>query len=278
MAQTLTEIKSLLAARGLHPKHRFGQNFLHDHNQMAKIMAAADLAAGDLVLEVGPGTGALSVHLFEAGAKLVAVEIDRDLEPILRDQYQPFGEQARLYMGDILARKREINPEVVELLEQLGTDRGFKLIANLPYNVASPLLINLVMDHPQMTLAVVMVQREVGDRLAAPPGGKDYGPLSVIIQAMCEVDCVSTLSPGCFWPQPKVASAVIRMRRRAQPLTDDPHGLMEMLHRLFSRRRKQLGAILGRATVLPAGIDPNDRPESLTVSQIVQLSKAIPSG
>lgn len=269
MPQTLTQIKSMLAARGLHPKHRFGQNFLHDHNQMRRILEAAALSPGDLVLEVGPGTGALSEELLEAGARLVAVEIDEDLEPILRERLASWAERARIYIGDVLARKRQLNPEVLAMLD----GERFKLIANLPYNVASPLLINLVADHPEMTLAVVMIQREVADRLLAPPGGKDYGPLTVIVQAMCHAERVGNLTPGSFWPQPKVESAVVRLTRRAEPLTQHPHQLLDTLHELFSRRRKQLGSILGRSTPLPEDVDPSARPETLTVEQICRLSE-----
>ncbi|MFP4144962.1 MAG: 16S rRNA (adenine(1518)-N(6)/adenine(1519)-N(6))-dimethyltransferase RsmA [Phycisphaeraceae bacterium] len=266
--QTLTDMKHLLASRGLRPKHRLGQNFLHDHNQMRRILAAAEISAGDLVLEVGPGTGTLSEELLEAGAELVAVEIDRDLEPILRERLEPFGEQATLVVGDMLEKKRKLNPEV---LDRLG-GRPFKLVANLPYQIASPLLINLVADHPEMGLAVVMIQREVADRLAADPGGKQYGPLGIVVQAMCEVTVVSTLPPGCFWPPPKVSSAVVRLVRRAEPLTDDPHGLLELLHRLFSRRRKQIGSILGRDAPLPAGASHEQRPEQLSVARLCELA------
>ncbi|MFW6060127.1 MAG: ribosomal RNA small subunit methyltransferase A, partial [Phycisphaeraceae bacterium] len=210
MPQTLSDIKALLAAHGLRPKHRLGQNFLHDHNHMRRIIETAALTPGELVLEVGAGTGSLSEALLEAGARLVAVEIDRDLEPILRQRLAPFGERVRLHIGDILSNKRTINPDVLALLQKLAATTPsairhspsaipFKLIANLPYNIASPLLIDLSVDHPEMTAAVVMVQREVADRLIAPPGSKTYGPLSVLVQAMCDVRRVAALPPSCFW-------------------------------------------------------------------------------
>ncbi len=180
MAQTLTDIKTLLASHGLHPKKRFGQNFLHDGNHMRRIMDAANMQAGELILEVGPGTGALSERLLEAGAHVLAVEIDPDMEPILRDRLSQFGERFQLHIGDVLASKHTLNPQVVELIN----DRPFKLIANLPYNIASPLLVNLAIDHLHMSTAIIMIQREVADRIIAKPGGKDYGPLSVILQAM----------------------------------------------------------------------------------------------
>ncbi len=286
MAQTLTEIKALLAAHGLRPKHHHGQNFLHDHRKLDAILAAAEVTPGDLVLEVGPGTGALTERLFEAGARVLAVEIDTDLEPILR---QRLGQRPgfALLLADVLAGKHQINPAVWDAMRALaGADQSpevpkppeppFKLIANLPYNVASPLLANLVVDHPAMRLAVVMIQREVADRLTAPPGGKDYGPLGIIIQALCHVQRAAILPPSCFWPQPKVDSAVVALRRREEPLTDNPPRLSALLHRLFSKRRKQIGAILGRDTPLPPDIDPNDRPERLSVQQLVRLSATLP--
>lgn len=283
MAQTLTEIKTLLAEHGLHPRHRFGQNFLHDANHMKRIITAAEIAPGDLVLEVGPGTGALSEWLVDAGARLVMVEIDRDLEPILRDQIvTSHSDRVELVIADILASKHEINPAALDALARMSssapsqasnlTTHAFKLIANLPYNVASPLLLNLVIDHPAMSLAVVMIQREVADRLLAKPGGKDYGPLGILIQAMCEVDRIGTLSPSCFWPAPQVESSVVRLRRRATPMTRAPRRLAELVHTLFSKRRKQIGSILGRDVALPPGICPQARPEQLSIEQLIALA------
>lgn len=286
MAQTLTEIKQLLAAHGLRPKHKFGQNFLHDGNHMRRIMDAAAIGPGDVVLEVGPGTGALTERLLETGAEVVASEIDTDLEPVLRDRLGGADGRFILVMGDILAGKRVLNPDVVDWLNRPdhGEDvaasggRPFKLIANLPYNIASPLLANLALDHPGMSDAVVMIQKEVADRLTAKPGGKDYGPLGILIQAVCEVSTVGVLPPSCFWPAPKVASAVVHLKRRQQPLAADPHGFSELLQTLFTKRRKQLGSILGRDTSLPDGIDANARPESLSLEQLVALQQHLQRG
>lgn len=285
MPQTLADIKALLAARGLRPKHRHGQNFLHDANKMREILDAAEISGGDLILEVGPGTGALSDRLLEANARLVAVEIDPDMASILEPRFAQFPDRATLILGDALDGKHNLNPRVIaELANAAGLDTtsapatpaslpNFKLVANLPYHIASPLLANLAVDYPGMSLAIVMVQDEVGDRLAAPPGGKDYGPLTIIVQAMCAVDRVATLSPACFWPQPGVDSVVLRMRRRTQPLTDDPAALSMIVHKLFNQRRKQLGSVLGRNITLPPGIDLNMRPEQLSVAQFVELSR-----
>lgn len=269
MPQTLNEIKLLLAQQGIQPKKRFGQNFLHDGNQMRRIMAAAGVDVDDLVLEVGPGTGALTERLLETGARVIAIEVDSELEPILRQRLEPYEECVTLLIDDVLDGKHALNPTLRRLLAA----HPFKLVANLPYNVASPLLVNLAIDFPKMRCAVVMVQKEVAHRLAAKPGGKEYGPLTVMIQALCEVDLVGTLPPSCFWPQPTIESAVIRLQRRDEPLTDEPHALGTLLQTLFTRRRKQLGTILGRDAKLPAGVDSKARPETLTVEQLVELSR-----
>lgn len=274
MAQTLSQIKSMLASHGLRPKHALGQNFLHDHQKMQEIIAAADVAQDDLVLEVGPGTGALTERLLEAGAKVAMVEIDAGLAPILQPVVLAHPGRAGLLIADILDSKRVINPHAIKLLEQLGLGRDretFKLIANLPYQVASPLIANLAVDYPLMSLAVVMVQKEVALRLKASAGEEDYGALGIMVQATCHVQVVTQLSPGCFWPSPKVESAVVKLVRREKPLTHHLAGLHQLLHKVFSQRRKQLGRILGRGRPFPEGITADMRPEQLTIDQFIQL-------
>ncbi len=282
MVQTLSQIKALLDAHGLRPKHRFGQNFLHDAQKMEAILRDAAIQPGDLVLEVGPGTGALTTRLLAAGANVAMVEIDTDLAPILtticHDHPGDPGHpgQAELLMGDILQGKHAINPDAIALLERMGLGTkhaSFKLIANLPYHVASPLIANLVIDHPRMAGAVVMVQKEVAQRLMAKPGGKDYGQLGIIVQVMCHVKGVATLPPGCFWPPPSIDSMVVALTRREQPLTDQPHALSALLQKLFQQRRKQLGSILGRDRAFPDGISPQQRPEQLTLEQFIALAR-----
>jgi len=286
MAQTLSEIKSCLAAYGLQPKRRLGQNFLHDGNQMARVVDQAGIVPGDRVLEVGAGTGGLSQLLLDAQAQLVAVEIDVDLEPILLQALSPYGSRATWVIGDVLAGKHVINPVIAKALHTSWDPAGgsvatkgclcpFKLVANLPYSIASPLLVNLltqVIGSFQMSDAVVMVQREVADRLCACSGNKHWSAIGVMVQAMATVQRVAVVGPNCFWPRPKVDSALVHIQRREKPLTNCPEALGAIVAQLFGKRRKQLGTILGRTRQLPEGIDPQVRPEQLSIAQFVILS------
>lgn len=279
--QTLSEIKTLLAERGLRPRHRLGQNFLHDQNLLRKLVSAADIGPNDVVLEVGPGTGTLTEALLAAGARVVAVELDRDLASLVRDRFED-EQRLTLIEGDCLASKHALSPEVLAALAAAELTEGapprFKLVANLPYQAASPLIATLLIDHPLCTGMYITIQREVADRIAAKPGGKDYGSLSVICQALAEVERLAICPPSCFWPQPKVTSAMLALRRRSfggsAEAPFDPQALADLLHELFSKRRKQLGSILGRDFPFPQGISPSARPEQLSVEQILSLLAA----
>lgn len=266
--QTLSQIKALLAERGLTPRHRFGQNFLHDPRKLEQIVAASQIKPGDTVLEVGPGTGTLTEAMLDAGASVIAVEIDRDLAALLTDR---LGDSDRftLINADVMNGKHALNPQVDAAIKQ----PPFTLIANLPYNIASPLLAVLAMDYPNMSRAIVMIQREVADRITGSPGNKQFGPLTVVLQTLCDVRRIATLPPGCFWPPPKVDSAVLELVRKAEPLSDEPHRVANFCQTLFTKRRKQLGSILGRGFAFPDDVDPTQRPEQLTVQQIVRMSR-----
>lgn len=270
MHQSLSVIKALLASRGIHPRKRFGQNFLHDANKLKAILTASEPGRDQTVLEVGPGTGALTEPLLAAGARVIAVEIDRDMCAILRERIGDDSPQFTLFNLDVMDGKHRINQQVAAHLHA----HPFSLVANLPYNIASPLLATMACDYPTLSHAVVMIQKEVAERLVARHGGKDYGPISVIIQAMCTHEWIATLSPHCFWPEPQVESAVIKLKRRERPLTAQPRKLSQTLQTLFSKRRKQIGSILGRGTRLPPGIEPTLRPEQLTVEQLVAISES----
>jgi 16S rRNA (adenine1518-N6/adenine1519-N6)-dimethyltransferase len=257
--QTLGEIKALLAARGIRPKHRFGQNFLHDHNQLRKLVEAARVNPGELVLEVGPGTGTLTETLVEAGAEVVACEIDPDMQAIVRER---LGDRVRLVGEDCLDGKRRLS---LPLSDALG-GRPFVLVANLPYAAASPLMAVLATNHPECRGQFVTVQKEVADRLRANAGEEDYGSLTVLIRLFAAVREIGVVPPGCFWPAPQVTSAMIAIEPLPErPFPDSASGdaFGRFVQSLFSKRRKQLGAILGRDGPWPADVAPDRRPETL---------------
>ncbi len=269
--QTLSEIRALLAGRGLRPKHRLGQNFLHDQNQLRKLIDASRIARGDVVLEVGSGTGTLTEALLEAGAKVIACELDENMASIVEERLP-----IEVIRGDALLKQRELNPEIVASID----GRPFKLIANLPYQIASPLMSTLLIDYPNCVGQFVTIQKEVADRLAAGPSTKAYGPLSVIVQAFAEVSRIGMLSPSCFWPEPEVTSAMVEIApidgaSRAQ-WGGREREFARFVTQLFTKRRKQLGTIIGRAhpawpKLAELGIAPQMRPEALRVEQIVAV-------
>ena len=264
--QTLTEIKALLSSRCLSPRHRLGQNFLHDHNQLRKIVAAGEISPGDLVLEVGPGTGTLTEALVEAGAEVIASEIDREMASIVESR---LGDRVRLVLGDCLDRRRHLSPEILEALD----NRPFRLVANLPYQAATPLLMDLLIRRPNCLGQVALIQKEVADRLASDSGCREYGPISVITAVLGSIRRVTVVPPGCFWPQPKVTSAVIAIIPNAEHGVEDPEAFADFVGDLFRTRRKQIGTILGRDRI-PEGFDPCHRPEQFAPASLLALYRA----
>jgi len=262
--QSISEIRAILDERGLSPRHRLGQNFLHDKNQLAKLVDAASITPGDVVLEVGPGTGTLTETLLDRGAIVIACELDRDLAGVIADR---LGDRITLIVGDALQRSRQLNSEVLAAI----ANRPFKLVANLPYNIASPLMAGLLLEHPNCTGQFVTIQKEVADRLLAQPGTKSYGPLSVIVQSFGQVHRIATLKPASFWPQPKVTSAMVSIIPTSSHVVDDPQRYAAFVTGLFAKRRKQLGSIFGRDRAWPEGITADLRPDALSVEQIIAL-------
>jgi len=276
--QTLADIKLLLESAGLSPRKSLGQNFLIDKNLIGRLLDAAKLTPGELVLEVGPGTGTLTEGLLERGCRVVACELDRGLAEMLRTRVPTLpmpgaATNFTLIEGDCLGKHRSLNADAAAALGA-GAE-PFKLVANLPYAAATPLMLTLLINHPQCSLQAVTIQKEVAERMAAKPGTDAYGALSIVAQAMAEIATVATLPPECFWPRPDVTSAMVLVTRRATPLTADPAGLLDLCQRMFAQRRKQIGTTLGRATALPAGITADQRPETLSVQQFVQLQESL---
>ncbi len=268
--QTLAEIKSLLASRGIHPKHRFGQNFLHDHNQLRKLVDAANVQPGEVVLEVGPGTGTLTEALVDAGATVIACEIDRDMQSIVQER---LGDRITLVNDDCLDGKRALSPTMLAAL----AGRPFVLVANLPYGAASPLMAILASRHPECRGQFVTVQKEVADRIRAEIATRDYGPLTIVLQLLSEIRELAVVKPASFWPMPDITSAMIAIEPRSERVfvnLAEIESFERFVHEVFSKRRKQLGSILGRAGPWPPDILPDVRPETLTPKQLLALHRA----
>lgn len=283
--QTLQEIRRLLSGAGLAPRHRLGQNFLVDLNLMRKLVHAADLSSADTVLEVGPGTGSLTELLLDAGATVVAVEVDRGLQGLLRERLG-VHERFTLVQADALATKHELNPLVAQLLDERGPRPGghLKLVANLPYQIATPLLVDLLLHRLWFERFVVTIQKEVGERLAAPPNVESYGPVSVLMQVLAEVTPLAILPPRVFWPRPKVESLMISVRPRPVPLAavDTPADFSAFVHEAFRQRRKMLRRLLRdkdeaevQARFHQAGVCPEARPAELAPDAWIRLYQAI---
>lgn len=285
--QPLSHIKTLLDSHGLRPKRSLGQNFLIDHNLIRKLVDSASIAPGELILEVGPGTGTMTEELLARGARVIACELDDHLAAILRDTipHQPNGQNFTLIHGDCLADKRHISPDIAAALRAASPQQPprFKLVSNLPYGAGTPLMTTLLLDHPGCSLMAVTIQREVADRLAAKPATKDYGALAVIAQSLATVTHIASARPECFWPRPDVTSSMVLLTRRADPFTTDSHGLSEFCRVIFAQRRKQLGSLLGHDIDWPAihaapatvGIQPTQRAEELSPEKIIALARSL---
>jgi len=269
MPQTCAQIKAMLASRGLSPRKRFGQNFLVDQNLVRKLVDESGVTSGEVVLEVGPGTGTLTEELLDRGCEVVACELDRGLADLLREQFCEH-ERLTLIEGDCLANKRQVADEIVCALG----GRPFVLVANLPYGAATPLLLALLTEHPACRGMFVTLQREVGDRLVASARDKAYGSISVVAQSLAAVRTIAKLPAECFWPRPEVASVMLRIERLPSCEIDDPASLAAFCQRVFMQRRKQLGSVLGREIAWPEGIEPTMRAEQLEPGEIVALWRA----
>ncbi len=312
MPQTKTEIQAILAAAGIRPLKRFGQHFLIDGNLMGKLVAAAELTAADVVLEVGPGTGSLTEALVQQCGHVVAVEIDRTLHRVCRDRVRP-ADKLTMIQGDVLERKTAVAVEVREALHARQRAHGGRLllVANLPYQVATPLVLDLLVGQPRFDRLCFTVQAEVADRFVSAPGSRDYGPISVLAQAVAVCERIARVPPPAFWPRPKVDSAMLRMDpvppdvrspvcRPAcsaevdrlglrHPDTDGAgfrHGVLAgLVHACFNHRRKTLKWSLRHllndaalaAVIADGRWDPALRPECLSPTEWIALAELLSS-
>ena len=274
--QTKTQIRAVLDRAGSRPRHRFGQNFMIEPELVRRIVDAGEVATGDHVLEVGPGTGTLTAELLARGATVIAVEIDRDLAAALRETFAEAIDTGRLLVleTDALAGKHQLAPLVVDALDAAG---GAKLVANLPYNIASPLVIELLLRGT--SVLSFTVQKEVAERFAAgPEAGKSYGPLGVIAQALGKVEVLRTIPPTAFWPQPSIDSSLVRIRHEPHEAVKEPdqaRAFARFAGDLFAQRRKALRGKLAAMDLLEAaervGIDPGARIEAVSPLQLLAL-------
>ncbi len=270
------ELRRLLSAHGLRPSRALGQHFLADANTARRIVALAGVGPGDRVLEVGPGVGSLTVALAGAGARVTALELDRHLLPVLDDALDQAGvaSSVQVVQGDALTVD----------FDALLRGEPHVMVSNLPYNVAVPIVMRMLAGVPAVPRMLVMVQREVADRLAAGPGTKDYGSVSVRVGYFASARRVGLVPPTVFLPPPKVDSALVELVRRPHPPVDVPSvdALFALVRAGFSQRRKMLRRVLRTelgdrtdAVLAAAGIDPASRAETLDLTTWAALAREV---
>jgi 16S rRNA (adenine1518-N6/adenine1519-N6)-dimethyltransferase len=264
---TRARIDELLRDNGLAPRRDLGQNFVGDPNTVRRIARLAGIGPADRVVEIGAGVGSLTLALAETGAAVTAIEIDHGLVPVLRAVLDGTG--VRVVEGDALR---------LDWSAVLGDDR-WTLVANLPYNVATPLVADLLDGVAQIERMLVMVQREVGERLCAAPRTPAYGAVSVKVAYWATARIVGLVPASVFVPRPKVESALVEIVRREQPaIATPPAEMFHLVRTAFGQRRKMLrrslGTVVAPATFTAAGIDPTRRPEELDVAEWGSLTDA----
>ena len=258
---------------------KFGQNFLIDTHVLEKIISAAGITKNDCVLEIGPGIGTMTQYLAENAGHVVAVEIDRNLIPILKETLADY-DNVTVINEDIL------RVDIKALAEEYNGGKPIKVVANLPYYITTPIIMGLFESGVPIDNITVMVQKEVADRMKEGPGSKDYGALSLAVQYYAEPEIVANVPPNCFIPRPNVGSEVIRLTRHKEMPVEvkDPALMFKIIRASFNQRRKTLQNGLGNAPELPytkeqiaaaiaeMGLTPTIRGEALSLAQFAQLS------
>lgn len=262
---------------------KFGQNFLIDTHVLEKIIAAAGITSEDCVLEIGPGIGTMTQYLCENARRVIAVEIDKALIPILRDDTLKDYDNVSIINEDVL--KLDIN----ELVEKENDGRPIKVVANLPYYITTPIVMGLLEKHVPIDNITVMVQKEVAERMQAGPGTKDYGALSLAVEYYAQSYIAAYVPPNCFMPRPGVGSAVIRLTLREKPAVEtvDPELMFKLIRASFNQRRKTLQNGIKnfaefsftKEQVVEAlesmKLSPSVRGETLTLSQFAELTNLL---
>ncbi len=253
------------------PRKRFGQHFLHDDFVAERIVRAIGAKPGQRVVEIGPGLGALTAGLLKSCGSLDVIELDRDLAARLQTEYQD-DQRLRVHTGDALR---------FDFRQLVSPGERLRVVGNLPYNISTPLLFHLLEQAPIIADMHFLLQREVVERLIAPPGGGNYGRLTVMVGLACESEKLFDVGAGAFRPAPRVTSAMVRLRVRREPQVQpaDLPTFRRLVSHLFSQRRKTLRnglrGQLSESALEDLGIDPNARPETLDVAAFAALAKAV---
>ena len=265
-------------------KKKLGQNFLHDANIARKIIDLAALTAGEPVFEIGPGNGFLTAFLLRAPAPVTAIETDTDLLPVLQQRFSTYQEnEFNLVHGDVL--KSDLEDELGDVYQRHGK---ICVVANIPYQITTPIIFLLIRYRHLFSRAVLMMQEEVAARILAAPGSKSYGRLSIMTSLFCQTMSGFTVSPSCFYPQPRVWSRVVSLHFLSQPSCQisDVEWLGGMIKRLFSQRRKKIINPLSNwkltlersqlaELLLQNGFSPDCRAETMTVSELCRLAELL---
>ena len=258
---------------------KFGQNFLIDTHVLDKIIQSANITEDDMVLEIGPGIGTMTQYLAQAAGKVIAVEIDKNLIPILEDTLSGY-DNVRVINEDVLKL------DLKKIADEENNGKPVKVVANLPYYITTPIIMGLFESHVPVDSITVMVQKEVADRMQTGPGSKDYGALSLAVQYYAKPEIVANVPPNCFMPRPKVGSAVIRLTRHQNPpvTAKDEKLMFRIIRASFNQRRKTLANGLKNSqelnytkeqvesAITECGLPLNIRGEALTLEQFAKLS------
>jgi len=271
-------IRKELAEQGLMPRKKWGQHFLADKNILKKVIKTAEIEKEDIVLEVGPGLGEMTQALAHEARKVIAVEIDPRLVEILKGKLADIP-NVEIIQSDILK---------FDVRKHLGSEKHpVKVVANLPYQISTPLLFHFIDSRDLFSVLILMLQREVAERMVAPPGRKTYGPLSVLIQSVADVSICFTVKPSAFFPPPEVETAVIRLSWKKSPMIapEQEDGFRAVVKGCLGYRRKTLANALKHSNLLlqenlekrleEIGIDPRRRPETLSVQEFVGLASVL---
>jgi 16S rRNA (adenine1518-N6/adenine1519-N6)-dimethyltransferase len=276
---TMAGVKEITARYGLQAKKKLGQHFLVDGHVLGKIVAAANIGADDLVLEVGPGIGGMTQVLAREAGHVLAVELDKQLVPVLRGMFE--GGNVTVVQGDILRL------DLAELLAANAFGQNIKVVANLPYYITTPVIFHLLESGIGFDSITVMIQKEVAQRMSAKPNNKNYGSLTLAVQYHADVELVANVPTNCFMPRPAVDSAVVKLQLLPAPRVDtDKEKLFKVIHAAFGKRRKTLlnaldsegfgGGKAALAEILTGcGIDPQTRGETLDIFQFAKLADVL---